>query len=58
VLVGFGTALRTPIGRIHWAGTETAEFWIGYMEGAVRSGERAASEVRAALVPEPAAAAV
>ena len=45
VLLGFGTALRTPIGRIHWAGTETADYWIGYMDGAVRSGQRAAEEV-------------
>jgi monoamine oxidase len=45
VLVGFGTALRTPVGRIHWAGTETADYWIGYMDGAVRSGQRAAEEV-------------
>ncbi len=40
-----GKALREPCGRIHWAGTETAEVWNGYMEGAVRSGERAAGEV-------------
>jgi monoamine oxidase len=45
VLTGFGSALRAPIGRIHWAGTETADYWIGYMEGAVRSGQRAAEEV-------------
>jgi monoamine oxidase len=38
-----------PIGRIHWAGTETATFWHGYMDGAVRSGHRAAAEVRAEL---------
>ena len=37
--------LRRPIGRIHWAGTETATIWNGYMEGAVRSGLRAAKEV-------------
>jgi len=49
VLLGFGTALRTPIGRIHWAGTETAEHWIGYMDGAVRSGQRVATEVLAEL---------
>lgn len=30
-----GKALREPVGRIHWAGTETAEVWAGYMEGAV-----------------------
>ncbi len=45
----YGTALRTPNGRIHWAGTETATVWNGYMEGAVQSGERAAAEVLAAL---------
>jgi monoamine oxidase len=44
-LVDFGTALRQPVGRIHWAGTETSNFWNGYMDGAVRSGERAAREV-------------
>ena len=45
----YGEALREPIGRIHWAGTETATVWNGYMEGAVQSGERAAAEVLAAL---------
>jgi len=44
-LVDFGHALRTPVGRIHWAGTETSTYWNGYMDGAVRSGERAAREV-------------
>ncbi|HEV3053562.1 MAG TPA: FAD-dependent oxidoreductase [Solirubrobacteraceae bacterium] len=44
----FGPALRAPIGRIHWAGTETAEVFCGYMDGAVRSGERAAAEVSGA----------
>lgn len=38
-------ALRKPVGPIHWAGTETAVEWTGYMEGAVQSGERAAREV-------------
>ncbi|HUF54806.1 MAG TPA: flavin monoamine oxidase family protein [Dehalococcoidia bacterium] len=44
-LVSCGTALREPVGRIHWAGTETAEINCGYMDGAVRSGERVANEV-------------
>ena len=44
-----GPALRTPVGRLHWAGTETALEWNGYMEGAVASGERAAREVQAVL---------
>jgi monoamine oxidase len=37
--------IRKPEGRIHWAGTEAATEWIGYMEGAIQSGERAADEV-------------
>jgi monoamine oxidase len=41
----FGDALREPIGPIHWAGAETATRWMGYMDGAISSGERAASEV-------------
>jgi monoamine oxidase len=49
VLTRFGRALRTPVGRIHWAGTETSEAWCGYMDGAVRSGERVAAEVLASL---------
>lgn len=40
-----GTALRPPCGRIHWAGTETAERWVGYIDGAIESGDRAAAEV-------------
>ena len=44
-LVPYGEALRQPAGRIHWAGAETATVWCGYMDGAVRSGERAAEEV-------------
>jgi monoamine oxidase len=45
----YGEALREPIGRLHWAGTETATVWNGYMDGAVQSGERAAAEVIEAL---------
>jgi len=45
----WGPSLRAPIGRIHWAGTETATEWSGYMEGAVQSGERAAREALEAL---------
>lgn len=49
VLTSYGAFLRKPVDRIHWAGTETAGYWNGYMDGAVRSGERAAAEVLAAL---------
>ncbi len=45
VLTNFGVALREPAGRIHWAGAERATEMHGLMEGAVRSGERAADEV-------------
>jgi monoamine oxidase len=49
VLHDYSSTLRMPVGPIHWAGTETATFWNGYMEGAVQSGERAAREVLACL---------
>lgn len=45
VWTGFGRALREPVGRIHWAGTECSPVWNGYMEGAVLSGEATAREV-------------
>jgi monoamine oxidase len=49
VLTEYGAAIRATQGRIHWAGTETATVWAGYMDGAVQSGQRAAAEVLAAL---------
>ena len=48
VITQFGRALRAPVGRIHWAGTETATVSHGSIDGAIRSGERAAAEVLAA----------
>ncbi|MEU7630300.1 flavin monoamine oxidase family protein [Nocardia sp. NPDC049220] len=45
VLTQFGRALREPCGRIHWAGTESSAVMCGWVDGAIRSGERAASEV-------------
>jgi monoamine oxidase len=44
-LSGCGKALREPIDGIHWAGTETAREWTGFMEGAIESGQRAANEI-------------
>jgi len=44
-----GNALRRPFGSLHFIGTETAFEWKGYMEGAVRAGERGAAEVIADL---------
>lgn len=48
-LLAYGPQLRLPVGLIHWAGTETSTYWNGYMDGAVRSGERAAAELLASL---------
>jgi monoamine oxidase len=44
-----GAALREPHGAVHWAGSETASRWAGFMDGAVRSGERAAAEADSLL---------
>ena len=48
-LTTFGEALREPCGRIHWSGTETATEWMGYLDGAIQSGQRAAEEVATRL---------
>ncbi len=45
VLTQYGRRLREPVGRIHWAGTETASVSYGAMDGAVRSGERVCQEI-------------
>jgi monoamine oxidase len=45
VLTEYGYTLREPCGRVHWAGTESSAIMCGWIDGAIRSGERAASEV-------------
>jgi monoamine oxidase len=45
----YGQWLREPANGIFWAGTETADQWTGFLDGAVRSGQRAAAEVDAYL---------
>jgi monoamine oxidase len=45
MLTRYGPLLREPFDRVHWAGTETATISHGAMDGAVRSGERAAAEI-------------
>jgi len=45
----FGPFLREPVGRVHWAGTETADQFSGTMNGAILSGHRAAAEVSTRL---------
>ena len=47
VLTSFGSVLRDPVGRVHWAGTETATRSNGFVDGAIRAGERAAEEIMA-----------
>lgn len=44
VLTEFGPAIQRPCGRIHWAGTESSSVMYGFVDGAIRSGERAARE--------------
>jgi monoamine oxidase len=46
----YGRALHEPVGPLHWAGAEYATVWNGYMDGAVRSGERSACQVVERLV--------
>lgn len=48
-LTRYGPYLRKPIDRLHYAGTETASCWSGYMNGAIQGGERAAREVLARM---------
>ncbi|KAJ1713492.1 amine oxidase [Aspergillus flavus] len=45
VLTAYGTSLKSPHGRLHFAGTEASSFWVGFMDGAIRSGERVATEI-------------
>jgi monoamine oxidase len=45
----YGETLRESVGDMHFAGTETAYEWKGYLEGAVAAGYRAAEEVIEAL---------
>lgn len=45
----FGRFLREPVGRVHWAGSETADETSGTMNGAILSGRRAATDVAAQL---------
>ena len=45
VLTQYGRRLREPVGRLHWAGTETASTSYGAMDGAVRSGDRVCEEI-------------
>lgn len=48
-VVPYAAAVGAPVGPILWAGTETAERWTGFMDGAVRAGERAALQARSIL---------
>ncbi|MBI3476561.1 MAG: flavin monoamine oxidase family protein [Acidobacteria bacterium] len=52
VMTTLGKIIREPHGRIHWAGSETSTRWMGYIDGAIRSGERAAAEILANYKPK------
>lgn len=49
VISQYGVALKQAVGKIHFAGTETSPYWTGYMDGAIRSGERVAAEILRSL---------
>jgi monoamine oxidase len=41
-LTKWGKFIHPPVGRLIWSGTDTADIWASSMDGAVRSGHRAA----------------
>lgn len=45
----YGPRLRDTVGNVHWASTETATVWTGYVEGAIEAGRFAASEIVGSL---------
>ncbi len=45
VWTNYGQQLTPPVGRIHWASTDTATQWSAYMEGAVDAAERVVAEI-------------
>ena len=47
VITSYGHVIREPVGRIHWATSETSTLWNGNIDGAVRAGEYAAQEILA-----------
>ena len=49
VLTSFGAAAESRFGPLHFAGADYSAEWPGYMDGAIRSGERAARQVLAEL---------
>jgi monoamine oxidase len=49
VLTSLGAASQGPVGSVHFAGDGTSPQWPGYMDGAIRSGHRVATEVQRAL---------
>eukprot|EP01091_Cochliopodium_minus_P010515 TRINITY_DN2800_c0_g2_i2.p2 TRINITY_DN2800_c0_g2~~TRINITY_DN2800_c0_g2_i2.p2 ORF type:complete len:168 (-),score=49.29 TRINITY_DN2800_c0_g2_i2:123-626(-) len=53
VMSNFGYILRQNYENIHFAGSETAENWFGYIEGAIEAGYRVAEEIRKKILHSP-----
>lgn len=45
VMRDYARATREPFINVHFCGSESATEWLGYIDGAVESGERVANEV-------------
>eukprot|EP00164_Ancoracysta_twista_P015703 GFYU01026066.1.p2 GENE.GFYU01026066.1~~GFYU01026066.1.p2 ORF type:complete len:100 (-),score=21.84 GFYU01026066.1:21-320(-) len=51
VLSKYGAGWKEPVGRIVWAGSDSSDVWMGYIDGAVRAGWKAAETVGSKLSP-------
>jgi monoamine oxidase len=45
--------LPAPVGHIYWAGSEIAECWGGFFEGALLTGEAAAKAILGKVEENP-----
>ncbi len=49
VLTSLHDPITAPVGPLHYASSDASPQWPGYMDGAIRSGQRAAAQVLASL---------
>ncbi|MFC3996213.1 flavin monoamine oxidase family protein [Nocardiopsis sediminis] len=52
-LTWYHRAQQAATGVLHFAGSDYADIWPGFIDGAIESGTRVARQVRAGLDPEP-----